>query len=109
MGAESRGNLMRDNGNKYAYINFVKHENSSLNVTPALSGYVRRPGECAFICANLSNGFSFNYADNADEHGRHACDILSTDKYNDSAKFVTNKKGFTHYSIKPFAKIIRIV
>lgn len=104
---ESKGSLLRDKVNKYGFINFVKHENSLLNVTAALSGYVRRPGECALICADLSNGFSFNYADNADVHGRHACDILSTDKYNDSAMFKTNKKGFTHYSIKVSRFVVR--
>jgi len=90
--------LMRDQVNKIGYANFVKHENSSLNVSVALNGFVRLVGECAYVCINSSNGFSFNFAANADIHGRHICEILSTDKYNDSANFIS-KTGFRHYSI----------
>ncbi|KAK3753642.1 hypothetical protein QZH41_014756 [Actinostola sp. cb2023] len=90
--------LMRDKVNKIGYANFVKHENSSLNVSVALNGFVRLVGECAYVCINSSNGFSFNFAANADIHGRHICEILSTDKYNDSANFIS-KTGFRHYSI----------
>lgn len=92
--------LKRDKVHKYGYVNFVKHENSYLNVSALMSGFIRQPGECALVFADLPNAFSFNFAVNPDEYGRHACDILSTDKYNDSSKFLTNKTGFAHYSIK---------
>jgi hypothetical protein len=90
--------LHRDKVNLFGYANFVKHANTSLNVTVAMNGFVRKAGECAFICANSSVGFSFNFAVNSDVHGRHACEILATDKYNASDK-VISKVGIAHYSI----------
>ena len=41
--------LMRDKVSKYGYANFVKHENSTLNVSTALNGF----------CSNYSEGLSF--------------------------------------------------
>lgn len=93
-----KGSLRRDTVNKSGYAGFVKHKNSYLHVSVALKGFVRRAGECAFVCANSSIGFSFNFAINPDIHGRHVCEILATDKYNASDKF-SCKLGFNHYSI----------
>lgn len=90
----------RDQIDKSGYVNFVKHENSFLNVTAVMTSFVSKSGECGFVCSKHSKGFSFNFAVNPDENGKHVCEILSTDKYNDSAKFLTNKSGQSHYSIK---------
>jgi hypothetical protein len=90
--------LMRDKVNLFGYANFVKHVNRSLNVSPVLNGFVRKAGECAYICANSSIGFSFNFAVNPDVYGRHACEILSNDMFNASDKLI-EKPGFLHYSI----------
>lgn len=103
------GSLRRDLEHKYGYANFVKYENSYLNVTAALKGFVKQAGECGFVCANFSRGFSFNYAVKPNVHGLYACEILATDKYNDSANFLASKPGFVHYGIFVSMKIIQNV
>jgi len=91
-------NFLRDKVNMFSYMNFVKLENKSLDVTPVSTGVVWRAEECAFVCANSSNGLSFNFVLVADKYGRHACDILSSDMFNATGKLV-EKPGVLHYTI----------
>jgi len=91
--------LKRDLTKKYGYANFVKHENSYLSVKVAITKFVRQVGECGYVCATHPKGLSFNYAVKPNKHGLFACEVLETDKYNDTTKFLANKPDFLHYSI----------
>lgn len=91
--------LKRDAGEGVAYANFAAHKFRYLNVTPLDSTTVKEPPECSFLCVNHSSCFSTNLAAFRDQEGKIKCELLQSDKYNNSNKFLVSV-AYHHLSIK---------
>ena len=85
-----------DNG--VAFANFKAHKCSYLNITNLGTDYVLNGEECAFACADIPSCFSYNLAASYDIIGRILCELLPSDKYNNSEKFISSQL-FHHFSI----------
>ena len=84
--------------NGLAFANFKAHKMSYLNITSIGADYVVDGEECGFACVDISSCFSYNLAASYDINGRKLCELLPSDKYNNSDKFVSNQ-SFHHFSI----------
>jgi len=85
-----------DNG--IAYANFKAHKFSYLNISSLASDYVLKDSECGTTCVSIPSCFSFNLAAFLDINGKILCELLPSDKYNNSEKFVSSQI-FHHFSI----------
>ena len=74
------------------------NEFSYLNITSIGRNLIQKEGECAFACLNIASCFSYNMASFPDVNGKFLCELLSSDKYNNSDKFITSKE-FHHFHI----------
>jgi len=81
-----------------AFANFEAHKFSYLNITSLGSDYVLDGEECGFACVSLPSCFSYNLAAFYDINGRMLCELLPSDKYNNSDKFISSQ-SFHHFSI----------
>ena len=82
-----------------AYARFKAHKLSYLNITNIGSDYVLKGSECGLACVNIPSCFSFNLAAFADIiSGKIFCELLPSDIYNNSEKFVASQFHH-HYSI----------
>ncbi|XP_015751618.1 PREDICTED: protein crumbs-like isoform X4 [Acropora digitifera] len=81
------------------YVNFVEDKFFYLNIT-ALRGedFVDNMPECSFACLDTPSCFSFNLGAVPDVNDRFPCELLPSDKYNNSDKFV-HSRIFHHFSI----------
>ena len=84
--------------NGVAFANFKAHKMSYLNITSIGTDDVVDGKECGFACVDISSCFSYNLAASYDINGRKLCELLPSDKYNNSDKFVSNQ-SFHHFSI----------
>jgi len=84
--------------NGIAFANFKAHKFSYLNITSLGSDYVLDGKECGLACVNVPSCFSFNLAAFHDIRGRILCELLPSDKYNNSDKFASSQL-FHHFSI----------
>ena len=84
--------------NGIAFANFKAHKFSYLNITSLGTDYVRNGKECGVACVNIPSCFSFNLAAFYDINGRILCELLPSDKYNNSDKFISSQL-FHHFSI----------
>ena len=91
--------LKRDTGDGVAYANFAAHKFRYLNLAPLVSTSVKELQECGKLCVDQSSCFSTNLAAFRDQDGRIRCELLPSDKYNNSNKFIDNA-AFHHLSIK---------
>ena len=80
----------------FAY--FKEEKFSHLNITALVKRFVDNSLSCAFSCLNNLACFSFNFAAFPDKAGKFTCEILSSDKYNNSKGFLPSKI-FHHFSI----------
>ena len=69
------------------------------HITPLVSASVKDTRECGKLCVDHSSCFSANYAAFFHEEGKILCELLPSDKYNNSNKFL-NSTVFHHLSIK---------
>ncbi|XP_067047235.1 C-type lectin domain family 4 member E-like [Acropora muricata] len=90
----SRGGNIRESG--FAY--FIEEKFSHLNIAPAVKRVAENSLSCAFSCLRNLACFSFNFAAFPDQAGKFTCEILSSDKYNNSEKFLPSKT-FHHFSV----------
>ena len=74
------------------------HKFSHLNITSLGTDYVLNGEECGFACANIPSCFSYNLVAFHDNIGRILCELLPSEKYNNSNKFMRSKL-FHHFSI----------
>jgi len=82
-----------------AYAKFKAHKFSFLNITNIGSDYVLKGSECGLACVNIPSCFSFNLAAFSDiMSGKILCELLPSDIYNNSKKFVASQ-FYHHYSI----------
>ena len=96
---DARGqSISRGVHNGVAFANFKAHKFSYLNITSIGTDYVVDGKECGSACADISSCFSYNLAASYDINGRKLCELLPSDKYNNSVKFVSNQ-SFHHFSL----------
>ena len=82
-----------------AFAKFKAHKFSYLNITDLVgTDYVLDGEGCGLACVNAPSCFSYNVAAFSDIHGRLLCELLQSDKYNNSDKLVSNPV-FHHFSI----------
>ena len=82
-----------------AFANFKAHKFSYLNITSLGTDHVLNGKQCGVACVNIPSCFSFNLAAFYDINGRILCELLPSDKYNNSDKFITSQL-FHHFSIE---------
>ena len=80
------------------YVNFVEEKFSYLNITALGGDFVDNMPECSFACLDISSCFSFNLGTTPEANDRFLCELLPSDKYNNSNKFV-HSLIFHHFSI----------
>ena len=91
--------LKRDAGEGVAYANFALHKFRYLNVTPLVSASVKELRECGKLCVDHSSCFSTNLAAFRDQNGKMICELLPSDKFNNSNEYIENAT-FHHFSIE---------
>ena len=84
--------------NRVSFANFKAHKFSYLNITSLGTDNVINGQECGSACLNIPSCFSFNLAARYDINGRILCELLPSDKYNNSDKFISSQR-FHHFSI----------
>ncbi|XP_078383156.1 uncharacterized protein LOC144665733 isoform X1 [Oculina patagonica] len=80
-----------------SFINFKKDEFSYLNITSIGSDLIKDGIECGFACLEIPTCFSYNLAAFADISENLLCELLPSDKYNNSDKFIVSPL-FHHFS-----------
>ena len=104
---DARGKtLSRGTDNGMAYAKFKAHKFSYLNITSIGSDYVLKGSECGLACVNIPSCFSFNLAAFYDVNRKILCELLPSDIYNNSKKFVSSQFHH-HYSITVSGKSIQ--
>ena len=91
--------MKRDAGEGVAYANFALHKFRYLNVTPLASASVTEPRECGKLCVDISSCFSTNLAAFRDQNGKMICELLLSEKFNNSNEYIENAT-FHHFSIE---------
>ena len=91
--------LKRDAGEGVAYANFALHKFRYLNVTPLASASVKELRECGKLCVDHSSCFSTNLAAFRDQNGKMICELLLSEKFNNSNEYIENAT-FHHFSIE---------
>ena len=81
-----------------SYINFVEEKQSYLNITALGGDFVDNMPECSFACLDIPSCFSFNFGATPEANDRFRCELLPSDKFNNSDKFV-HSLIFHHFSI----------
>ncbi|XP_022787968.1 uncharacterized protein LOC111327921 [Stylophora pistillata] len=81
-----------------SYFNLKTEQFSYLNITRIGSELVQDGSECGFSCLEASLCFSYNLATFSDVNGKLLCELLPSDKYNNSDKFIYSPI-FNHVSI----------
>ena len=91
--------VSRDGPNRgVSYVNFVEEKISYLNITALGGDFVDNMPECSFACLDIPSGFSFNLGTTPEANDRFRCELLPSDKYNNSDKF-EQSLIFHHFSI----------
>ncbi|XP_015762686.1 PREDICTED: uncharacterized protein LOC107341736 [Acropora digitifera] len=81
---------------RFAYFN--QNDFSYLSINPIGTSLVVQSIQCALTCLQHLSCFSFNLATFPDDNGKLLCEHLSSDKYNNSEKFVASNT-YHHFSI----------
>ena len=71
-----------------SYVNFVEEKFSYLNITALGRDFVGSMPDWPFACLGTPSCFSFNLGTIPDVNDRFRCELLPSDKYNNSDKFV---------------------
>lgn len=81
-----------------SYVNFVEDKFFFLNITTLGGNTVDDMPECSFACLDTPSCFSFNLAAFPDISNKLLCELLPSDKYYNSDKFMQSDT-FHHFSI----------
>ena len=81
-----------------SYVNFVEDKFFFLNITTLGGNTVDDMPDCSFACLDTPSCFSFNLAAFPDISNKLLCELLPSDKYNNSDKFMQSDT-FHHFSI----------
>ena len=80
------------------YANFMISKFSYLNITSIGRELIQDENVCGLACLEIPSCFSYNVAAFPDVNGKLLCELLPSDKFNNSDKF--NASGeFHHVSI----------
>ena len=80
---------------------FMRHDKHRLTAPQGIHGTTTKQESCiscGLTCGRFTWCFSFNCGINPYRDGKHVCEILSTDKYNNSEGFQPSQE-FHHFSI----------
>ena len=88
-------NLMRNVEHGLAYANFEIHKSHRLNITPLVSFAAKDLWQCGKSCVDRPQCFSINFVELSQTEGSSLCELLPSDKYLNSNKFVSTK--FSHH------------
>jgi len=78
---------------------FIENRHHYLDMQLILhTEFVSNSIQCAMNCLVTVRCRSFNFRLQADIDGKHICELLASDKFNSSERYVLNKE-FHHYSI----------
>ena len=80
------------------YAKFKEDKFYYLNITSLGSDLVQTESQCGLACLETSPCFSFNMAAFPDINGQRFCELLPSDKFNYSERFIPSK-GHHHYFI----------
>ena len=94
----SLSNTGQTPNDKFVFANFLAHESFYLNITSVGTKLVQHSSECAFKCLQKDPCLSFNLADSNDNMDKMLCELLPSDHYTHSEKFIANHLWY-HYSI----------
>ena len=81
-----------------AFVNFKDERFSYLNITSLRTDLVEHETDCVFACLKNPSCFSYNLAAYPDINGKLLCELLPSEKYNNSDKFAPSQV-FHHFSI----------
>ena len=102
---DSSNSLKRHTKNGFSFANFEANKFSYLNITPLASASVKGVHECGILCLDHSSCVSANFASLFREEGDILCELLPSDRYNNSDKLVFSSV-FNHLSIKVGSEIL---
>ena len=95
----SNKGLHQESSDEMWMMNMVEETFSYLNISKINSAEVQNDGECAFACLKEPMCFSYNLEASASKTGTRVCELLPSDKYNNSDEVIISQK-FHHYSIQ---------
>ena len=81
-----------------SFVNFKADRSSYLNITSLSTDRVDFDEECPFACLEIPSCFSYNLAIFREVDGKLLCELLPSDKYNNSEMLVHSDR-FNHFSI----------
>ena len=88
----------KDQWTTFFYANFKISKFSYLNITSIGRELIQVENVCGLACLEIPSCFSYNVATFPDVNGKLLCELLPSDKFNNSDKF--NASGeFHHVSI----------
>ena len=80
----------------FVFANFLAHKGYYLNITTVGTELVQDSSECVFKCLEKDPCLSFNLADLDDNIDNLLCELLPSDHYTHSDKFITNHLWYHH-------------
>ena len=80
------------------YVNFMIDQFSYLNVTSIGRNLIQDENDCGYACLEIPSCFSYNVAAFPDVNDKRLCELLPSDKFNNSDKFNASKE-FHHFFI----------
>ena len=84
---------------------FMAHAFSYPNITSIGSEHVLNDSECGFACVSNPSCFSFNLAAFHDGNGKLFCELLPSDGFNNSDKFIISQ-SYHNFSITVSEKFV---
>ncbi|CAH3191541.1 unnamed protein product, partial [Porites evermanni] len=82
----------------FFYVNFMISEFSYLNITSIGRNLIQDENDCGYACLEIPSCFSYNVAAFPDVNGKLLCELLPSDKFNNSDKFNASNE-FHHFYI----------
>ena len=82
----------------FFYVNFMISEFSYLNISSIGRNLIQDENDCGYACLDIPSCFSYNVAAFPDVNGKLLCELLPSDKFNNSDKFNASKE-FHHFYI----------
>ena len=82
----------------FFYVNFMISEFSYLNISSIGRNLIQDENDCGYACLEIPSCFSYNVAAFPDVNGKLLCELLPSDKFNNSDKFNASKE-FHHFYI----------
>ena len=96
---DARGKaLSRDSTKAVTFANLKADMFSYLNITSITSDHVDKASECGLACLEIPSCLSYNIAVFPDINHKLLCEVLPSDMYSNSEKFIVSPQ-FHHFSI----------